>query len=403
MIRKRILLINTFPIANPQGGGQKRQAAFVEAYKKAFTEVKYVSVFFKGFYKEYDSTDIALPDHLTSTVHASPHTADLLAGKAIFDESTVKRRMIDLLTSFRPDIIQIEQAFPYAGLKPLLAELGIHPQLIYSSHNIEYLHKQEILESVHMSKPQIDAVVEEIKDIELELTERAGLVIACTEADRAFYQEHGAKHSVLARNGMAPIRTTEAAITHWKAHFAQEFVNKKALFVGAAHPPNWVGIRQMIGLNVGFLPFDSRLVLAGGIADHFRDSINEEYNPSHTTFWQRVELVTRPSDEALGALLTAADVIVLPITEGGGSNLKTAEAILADKTIVATSHAFRSFEPLRHLPNIYIADKPAEFRESMVRAFAAPRKERTAEERVLADSVLWKHCLNEAVKEVAKL
>lgn len=403
MINKRILLINTFPIKNAQGGGQKRQAAMVAAYKKQFSQVQYASVFFKDWYKDYEATDIPLPASLTPRVHESPHTADALSGKAIYEDPEVKRKMTELLRAFRPDIIQVEQVFPYLGLKRLLAELGMQPAIVYSSHNVEYPHKREILESVGMDKEQIDAAVQEIEAAELDLAANSKLVIACTQADKEFYQKRGAKHVVLARNGMAPIKTTPPAVQKWEQHFADKGIRRFALFVGAAHPPNWVGFGKMVGENVGFMPFDARIVLAGGIADYFRDTINQEYNPAHLTFWQRVELAERPSDDSLGALLTLADVILLPITEGGGSNLKTAEAILANKKIVATTHAFRSFENLLDLPNITIADSPRDFRNAIRAALDAPLQTRTSAQQARANAVLWEECLKDAVKEVGQL
>lgn len=400
---KRVLIINTFPIVKPMSGGQKRQAAIVEAYAKAFDKVRYVSVFFKEHHKQYSQWDIPLPDELTETMRRSPHTGDIVCGKAIYDNPTVKGRMAALLKDFRPDIIQIEQAFPYFGLKPLLEEMGLKPTLVYSSHNVEAPHKAEILRSTGMTEAEVKPVIKELKAVELDLVKEAGLVIACTETDRKFFAEHGAKKTVVARNGMAPIQATESELSYWRDYFAERGIAKKVLFVGAAHPPNWVGFEDMVGYGIGFLPFDARLFMIGGICDYFENNIREEYNPVHLTFWQRVIACGRLSEDRMNALISLADVIVLPITEGGGSNLKTAEAVLANKAVVATSHAFRSFEELKSLPNIYIADTKPAFQAAVAKALREPLKARTAGQEALAESVLWKNCLKDAVKEVTKL
>lgn len=403
MAKKKILIINTFPIAEPQTGGQKRQAAIVEAYESAFDVVRYVGVFFKGYYKHFSKWDIPLPAELTQKVHEQPHLVDVTCSNAIYENPTVKRKMTKILRDLNPDVIQIEQAFPYLGMKRLLEELDMHPQLVFSSHNVEAPMKREILEGVGMPKSEIDAAVKLINDIELELTRKSSLVIACTEADRQYYEKNDAQKTVLARNGMAPIRTTKTDMTHWRTYFADRGINKTALFVASAHPPNWIGFTDMVGLGVGFLDFDARILLAGGVCDYFESSLREEYNPYHTTFWQRVVPCGRPSDASLGALIKLANVIILPITEGGGSNLKTAEAILADKPIVATPHAFRSFENLQDLPNVYIAETRDAFQQAIRTAMTAPAKKRTPEETERAESVLWKNCLRNAVEEVSTL
>lgn len=403
MSKQRILIINSFPIEQAQTGGQKRQAAIVEAYKGVFDRVQYVGVFFKDYYKHHSSWDIPLPPESTQQVHAQPHLVDVTCGNAIYENPTVKRKMTDILHSVRPDIIQIEQTFPYLGMKRLLAELGMNPKLVLSSHNVEAPMKREILEGVGMPKKDIDAAVKVIEDAELELAQKASLVIACTDADKRFYEKHGAQKVVLARNGMAAIKTTDEDLGHWRAYFAERDIQKKVLFVGSAHPPNWVGFTDMVGLGVGFLPFNARILLAGGICDYFEHTVKEPYNPQHATFWQRVAPCGRPSDDSLGALIQLADAIILPITEGGGSNLKTAEAVLANKPVVATEHAFRSFEELKSLPNVYVASTREAFHAAINQAISTKPQERTSAQRKLAESVLWENCLREAVTEVTKL
>lgn len=403
MAKKSILIINTFPIAQPQTGGQKRQAAIVESYQSVFDTVRYVGVFFKGYYKQYSKWDIPLPAELTAEVHNKPHLVDVTCCNAIYENPDVKQKMTKILREMKPDIIQIEQAFPYLGMKRLLEELDMHPKLVFSSHNVEAPMKREILEGVGMPRAEIDAAVKLIDDIELELTRKSSLVIACTEADRKYYEKHGAKRTVLARNGMAPIQTTEIDKTHWKKYFADRGVNKTALFVASAHPPNWIGFTDMVGMGMGFMPFDTRIVLAGGVCDYFEQLTKEEYSPYYTTFWQRVIAAGRPSDTSLGALIKLSDVIILPITEGGGSNLKTAEAILANKAIVATPHAFRSFEDLQNLPNVYIAEDKKAFQAAIRQAMQTELVSRTASEQKKAESVLWENCLHNAVEEVSKL
>ena len=144
-LNERILVVSTYPIVSPRHGGQKRLDAIVEEYKKNFTAVKYVSVFFEGFYAEYSKDDIALGREGEIKVHQSPMTGDIICGEAIFNDPEVKAKFTATLTDFQPDIIHIEQPYPYLGLKPLLAELRMSPRIVFGSQNIEAPMKRDIL------------------------------------------------------------------------------------------------------------------------------------------------------------------------------------------------------------------------------------------------------------------
>jgi hypothetical protein len=94
---------------------------------------------------------------------------------------------------------------------------------------------------------------------------------------------------------------------------------------------------------------------------------------------------------------------MLPITTGGGSNLKAAEAILSGRKIVATQYAFRGYEEYLELPNIYLADAEPEFKKSLLQAINSKYIERTPEQVELAEHVKWEYCLQPISKVVKKL
>jgi len=95
--------------------------------------------------------------------------------------------------------------------------------------------------------------------------------------------------------------------------------------------------------------------------------------------------------------------MLLPITEGGGSNLKTAEAILANKKVVTTSHALRSFEWFKDFPNVWVADTKQKFQDSITKAIKTPFVERTAAQKKQTQKVKWESCLADLIKEVKAL
>jgi hypothetical protein len=68
--------------------------------------------------------------------------------------------------------------------------------------------------------------------------------------------------------------------------------------------------------------------------------------------------------EDLGPLYAAARVVVLPITEGAGSPVKTYEALAYGRPIVGTSHAFRGVDS--NPGEFIIQDDPADFADAVI-------------------------------------
>ena len=95
----------------------------------------------------------------------------------------------------------------------------------------------------------------------------------------------------------------------------------------------------------------------------------------------------------LEALLTRAAVILLPKTRGGGSNLKTSEALLARRPVVATRLAFAGFEAWRDLPGVTIADEPYVFWQLVARQLACPQILADRQDDDRRDELLWPTCL----------
>jgi glycosyltransferase involved in cell wall biosynthesis len=70
------------------------------------------------------------------------------------------------------------------------------------------------------------------------------------------------------------------------------------------------------------------------------------------------------SNDELNKLIASANVILLPIPYGGGSNLKTAEALVSGRPVVGTTKSFRTFESFANSRNVVIADDVDSFREA---------------------------------------
>lgn len=401
---KKILIFSTYPIKNPQHGGQKRLSALVNELRKAGMIVRHTAVFSPDHYTYCDKDDIPLKGKLVDEINKSPFTGDVICGEAIFQDKHVKNKVKKLLEEFIPDIVDIEQAFPYLGVKPLLKEMGLSPIITFGSHNIEYLMKEEMLESLNYKPETIHAITDKIEAIETSLAKDSALTSAVSQSDTDTLKRMGATACVLAPNGIYKTNANHEDVQYWHNTFAREGVKNIVLFVGSAHPPNWIGFQDMVGRTLGFLPKDTRIVFAGSIADYVQHELKKlNLDIGAATFTKRAYFAGRLEEHRLMGLIEAANTILLPITEGGGSNLKTAEAIVSGKKVVATTYAFRGFEHLKALPGITLADKPKDFREGIIKSLNAPEPMRSQYELHLQQSVEWDSCLENLIEGMKAL
>ncbi len=398
---KKVLVFGTYPVVRPQHGGQHRVTAIIDQYQKTGIEVRYCGVFYDAFYADKGRYDIALDGSPDDMSELEKYTTDVSAGKRIWTDSSVRKKVKKLIEDFQPDAIQIEQMFPYFGLEPLLASISWRGALIYSSHNIEYELKETILQGAECSPLEVNASVQEIKNMEITLAKKADILTSCTTSDQAVYKRLGSKStSVLAPNGIEPPKKNLNTSDELRAEYKKAGVENIALYIGSGHPPNLVGFEEMIGYGVAFVPENARIVIVGGVSDMIWGNLQKQPNYIQIGFNKRVELLGRVSDAKLTALLEIANAVLLPITEGSGSNLKTAEAILSGRRVVATKHSFRSYERFESLSGISFADSKNSFRANITEALTAPVLKRTKQETKLAAEVDWAHALGDLTEIV---
>jgi hypothetical protein len=221
---------------------------------------------------------------------------------------------------------------------------------------------------------------------------KADLVIAVSDADANEHRVMGAKKVVVIPNGTTPKKPSNKSISYWRNFKSEKNIEHMLTFIGSAHPPNLKGFLEMIGDDTSFLPKSAKIVLAGGVSDYLRSAYKFAY-PGRHTFWKNIVLLGRINEDKLAGLIHESEVILLPITSGGGSNLKTAEAILSGKKVVSTKFAFRSLEKYTELPNLHIADTPQQFRLNIIECLNTGYVKRTVAQKKMAQEVQWRYCL----------
>ena len=394
---RKILILSTYPHVNPQHGGQKRADAIVRRYKELGLQVAYVGIYVKEAYGRRGSDDVYIEDSksLSHINNANRElTGDLATGWIARDDEAVYSAIRNKISSFSPDIIQVEQ--PY--LTPLINRLREDgyiswQKIVYSSHNVEWRMKADMLKNEsHVSAGRKKDIVEQIKGLEHDIIKNSDYVISVTAEDCEYNKEHGAKRVVLAPNGIdAPIYDRRA-IEKLQSEYERLGVRKTIVFVGSWHQPNWQGFLELVSTGLGYIPHDTRIVIVGSIAGLIEEYFRGRSVVEITCFAQRAILMGRVSERRLGAVLNLANLIILPVTSGGGSNLKTAEAIQSKKATLASEHAMRGYgREFMDLPYVHVAKGPAEFRKRMVQLVQEEGESRSlsGKQVALSDAVLW--------------
>lgn len=392
-----ILGFTTYPVVLPRHGGQKRIAAFRDFYRQHGFDYVAASLYEPGAYPREVTSPADFPfAYGVGARPGIPATSDLLAGEFAAQSPQAYAHFKALLLRQDPAIVTLEQPF----LWPLVERLGQDGlldgrRLIYSSQNWEAPLKDEILERRGVPLFHRRRIAVAIETMEAEICRHADLVLAVSEADAIRYRALvGAGIRVLVVPNGADRRTAPAdwAERPCVAAFAGR---QPLLFVGSAHLPNVEGFINLVAPHgLGFLPPGPSLAVCGSVSPGiFRAEAYQRHaaeNEGRAAFHDSV------SDEDLAALQQAARGTLLPIQIGGGSNLKTAEALVLGKWIVATTTAFRGFESFRSGSGVLIADTPEQFRAAMLQALNEEPPALDAAETARRDALHWDGCLRDS-------
>lgn len=372
-------------------GGQIRLAEIIRAYQEANFAVRSVNLY---------GTDAAAGqprgkfdvDYPRQTVFrhwrgkAVPLVDDLTAGIYAAEDEQAYRELTKAL-NVKPDIIHLEQPW----LLPLVLRWRkegrvTDARVIYGSQNIEAPLKRAILKQYGVV--EADAVATEIAQLEMDVCECADLVLAVSESDREALASMTNTPVILAANGIAPWHSDASCLTRWREKLPP---GPFALFVGSAHPPNFSGFFGTLGESLGFLPPDCRICVVGSAGAHL---------PEHPSFqrWKplnesRIRILGMLDDVDMAAVKDLAHVFILPITEGGGSNIKTAEALYSGKHVLGTPTSFRGFDRFLTMPGVNIGRSPDAFRNQLCKLLHESLPEDNPSWKNAREDLVWKRTL----------
>lgn len=368
-MKPTVLILSTYPFLEPRHGGQVRLANVAHAFEAANWQVESMAIYSEGYgaqrrgprdlpfpvdspYRQFEGRDVPLVNDLLTGLYAAADDGGF---------GTVVRHLPSQV-----DVIHVEQPWLWPLAKRIKQLPGFETvRLIYGSQNIEAPLKLDILSSYGVTDAA--QVVADIDALERRAACEADVAVAVTKSDLATLVSWGARHAVLASNGISPWKATPERLAHWQARLPKA---PWMLYVASAHPPNFTGFTDCVGPSLGCFAPNSRLVVAGSVCSHLHQHLAA--TRWHSLNLSRLELLGVLSDEDLAAVKTLAHAFLLPIPHGGGSNIKTAEALYSGAYVLGSEAAFRGFEDLLDLPEVVVASSPEVFQTSIRRVLARP-------------------------------
>ncbi|MEA1832404.1 glycosyltransferase [Methylobacterium durans] len=387
----RYLSLATYPISAPRHGGQIRVNAIHRILRERGWTTEHVAVYEAAAQAGEPDSEFLFPltERFQRELARREGRPDVDVGDFLIHAPDQWQRFCRIIDEFRPDIVACEQPWLWPALRRYLdLRPGLDIRIVYSSQNVE---GRLIASVTAANSPEARTrLAARTLEIESDIVGRADAIIVVSQGDHDHFAPSG-KPILLAPNGVwasAPA----TGMNDWRRELAPF---STMLFVGSGHPPNAIGFADMLGPRLSYLAPDERIVVVGTVADLL------DRTPGYSDWYglNAARLIIAGSQEegGLSSLLKLAGGVVLPITVGGGTNLKTAEALYNRKRVIATSTAMRGYERFMAFPGLTICDDPTAFKQA-VRACLAERGgplSYTLDQMEMLDSLLWSTTLRQ--------
>lgn len=394
-----IVLFSTFPFHRPRHGGQHRALNIEQAYQRAGFAVKSIVVCDEENLHEAAPGDDCIP-FPTASSHRLwrglnvPLVTDLLVGPfAAQDERTYQA----VLAKLPRQVDYFDLHHPW--LFPLAERLKTEPRFrrtrcILNTYNVEAPLKRSVLDQYFVE--HAEEIARDVAVLESRAALACEICVTVSASDGAAFDKLGARSVTVAANGIADDPVAQSDVERMRSRVPQlPFL----LLVASAHPPNVKGFWDCFGDSLGVFPLLQPLVMAGSVGVEIVRAIpRNRYADLNRS---RVVPLGILDEADLAAVKALAHGFVLPITYGGGSNIKTAEALFSGRSVVGTPTSFRGFDEYLELPGVIQADaSPVAFRQAVHTALTGPVRSRgndSSEHSRLRRGLLWQHSLEPLV------
>ena len=260
------------------------------------------------------------------------------------------------------DFIIFDNCYLGPLLKYIRSELRVQPLVMYLSHNYEKSLKSEVSRILKWPENETKKNLEFVGDIENFLWRESDFVVVCSTADGESLNETFKRSYIHLPNGGFKRRPPKMT---WEVMHKYLDCNSFCLFVASGHPPNSDGFMKGVGLDFGFIPTGSKMIIVGTSAYAIEQSIVD--SKYYETYLKKSCTFPTASDELLDNLYAYAGCVILPIFSGSGTSIKSIEALISGRQIIATTFAFRGLDGIEeHLPQIDFCSDKTDFKLSIL-------------------------------------
>lgn len=370
---QRILQITTYDVEVPDHGGKLRSHHIRESLRSAY-DVQTLSIEW-GDEERTDGLSVVLAQAKMAELKLNGWLIDLGILSYLEAFPTIYSAICEAVRSYAPDIVLVEQPYPWPIVERMIEDgtLNAGTRKIYSSHNVEIDMKRKFYADL-FTPEEAQEHGNRIERIEQTAICDCDVMLCTTQLDYDFSQAFNTQAPArIFKNGHRLAPAPQAALDDWQARFAS--ASKNVMFVGSMHPPNINGLRDLLAaLPSDFAQTDTKIWVLGGVGPALAGMSN--FDPAAQPY---VKLVGFVDATDIDAALELSDAILLPIWEGSGSNLKTAQALLTDKTVIASTFSFRGFEEFTQVPGALVVKEPKDLARALSALTPGARFDRAAE------------------------
>jgi glycosyltransferase involved in cell wall biosynthesis len=356
----RVLQLAQYPIKTPSHGGQVRSRAIADALRRCGCIVESIGVYpdFAFPPEQRSGMDVVIAStEFNEAYFAEPLFGDLTITSFLLARAALLEMAVTRIASFSPDLIFLEQPF----LFPLIdaaRRAGVRTKLLYSSHNDEALLKRILVKLERGPGSSDHGLIETVAALESDCIAAADCVISINDDEAAQLRAKGVPATHLNASSPFDFETAAAA--------AKPAASKKDRYVAYAASSYWLNVEgyfEIFADGLGFLAPDEKVEILGGGGDAIQKDArfdrHRSINESRCAFRGFL-----PSDKLIETYL-GAEALIIPVTQGAGSNLKTADALAAGRPVISTPKGLAGYRSLlgdAMGAGVYEAETPQAFK-----------------------------------------
>jgi hypothetical protein len=370
MKNKTLLILSTFNFLDPVQGGEQR---CFEIRKKLLTYFNVIEIFFVlGTENKIEWPNIYFDKKIYFSKFGQMYNYELKIFEYLKTLPRINKKIFEYLNLINPDIFWFEHPYCWPLINSYLNIENIYLKnkiIVYSSHNVEFQLKRQCYKSFCGSL-EINKNVLTIKKLELDLAMNSQFILSVSKGDKNTFERLGVKKnkSIVINNSCFPLlpflEIELVKKNYWHKKLEKYVIN--FIFVGSWHPPNMDGFFEYIHPDFFEKAKAKKIALwiVGGVGNGLLDDVR--FKPYLKFLKVNLFLTGKVDSEVLSIIYNQIDCAILPIKSGGGTNIKTVEALNSCKPIISTKFSFRGFEKYIDSKHSIIASTPKKFMKVML-------------------------------------